>query len=206
MKSFVFWDVALCGSCKNRRFGGTYQFHHNTVFLRSVLRLLVTANVSSSPILVALMMEAICSSETSVLTGATRILFSCTIAFRFYFLNRQADRNEDNIVTCCNVWPYEQPWISLEDFMDVKVTPPPQKKTWDGVWAITLLVAIPHSTQLQVNSDRLQAYVVSQPEDLNPNNNNFTYSLAVSIHYFENITSGQYSEIKQECITSNPRF
>jgi hypothetical protein len=35
-------------------------------------RLLVTANVSSSPILVTLMMEALSSSETSVLTRATR--------------------------------------------------------------------------------------------------------------------------------------
>jgi hypothetical protein len=24
----VFWDVSLCGSCKNRRFGGTYRLHH----------------------------------------------------------------------------------------------------------------------------------------------------------------------------------
>jgi hypothetical protein len=37
-----------------------------------VLRLLVTANIPSSPILVTLMMEALSSSETSVLTGATR--------------------------------------------------------------------------------------------------------------------------------------
>jgi hypothetical protein len=43
------------------------------VFLRSVRRLLVTANVVPSlPTLVALMMVAICSSETSVLTRATR--------------------------------------------------------------------------------------------------------------------------------------
>jgi hypothetical protein len=35
-------------------------------------RLLVTANVPSSPILVTLMMEALSSSETSVLTRATR--------------------------------------------------------------------------------------------------------------------------------------
>jgi hypothetical protein len=41
--------------------------------LRSVLRLLATANVApSSSILVTLMMEEICSSETSVLTRATR--------------------------------------------------------------------------------------------------------------------------------------
>jgi hypothetical protein len=38
----------------------------------NVLRLLVTANVPSSPILVTLMMEALRSSETSVLTRATR--------------------------------------------------------------------------------------------------------------------------------------
>jgi hypothetical protein len=43
------------------------------LFFRSVLRLLVTANVvPSSPILVTLMKEAIRSSETSVLTRATR--------------------------------------------------------------------------------------------------------------------------------------
>jgi hypothetical protein len=37
-----------------------------------VRQLLVTANVPSSPILVTLMMEALSSSETSVLTRATR--------------------------------------------------------------------------------------------------------------------------------------
>jgi hypothetical protein len=41
-------------------------------FLRSVLLLLVTANVPSSPIIVTLMMETIHSSETSVFTRATR--------------------------------------------------------------------------------------------------------------------------------------
>jgi hypothetical protein len=64
MKNAVFWDVTPCGFCRNRRFGGTYH---------SVLRLLVTANaVLSSPILVTLMMEAIFSSDTSVLTRAAR--------------------------------------------------------------------------------------------------------------------------------------
>jgi hypothetical protein len=43
------------------------------VFLRSVRRLLVTANVvPSSPVLVILMMETIRSSETSALTRAAR--------------------------------------------------------------------------------------------------------------------------------------
>jgi hypothetical protein len=53
MKNGVDWDVKLCGSCRNRR--------------------LVTASlVPSSPILVTLMKEALSSSETSVLTRATR--------------------------------------------------------------------------------------------------------------------------------------
>jgi hypothetical protein len=45
----------------------------NIILFRSMRRLLVTANVvPSSPILVALKMEALRSSETSVLTRATR--------------------------------------------------------------------------------------------------------------------------------------
>jgi hypothetical protein len=28
MKNVVFWDVTPYGSCKNRRFGGTYRLHH----------------------------------------------------------------------------------------------------------------------------------------------------------------------------------
>jgi hypothetical protein len=44
----------------------------NFIFLPSLRRLLVTANVvPSSPIIVTLMMEALSSSETSVLTRAT---------------------------------------------------------------------------------------------------------------------------------------
>jgi hypothetical protein len=119
MKNGVFWVVTQCGSCKNRRFGGTwrllqqgdknrctrnntgsnqqpthavknirwerelernseiqkfhYSFLSHLVFLHSVRRLLVTASVvSSSPILVTLMKESLSSSETSVLTRATR--------------------------------------------------------------------------------------------------------------------------------------
>jgi hypothetical protein len=55
IKNAVFWDVTPC-----------------TVFLPSVLRMLVNANViPNSLILVTLMMEAIRSSESSVLTRAT---------------------------------------------------------------------------------------------------------------------------------------
>jgi hypothetical protein len=48
------------------------RFHSYTVYFRSMRLLLVTANVPSSPILVALMKEALSSSKTSVLTRATR--------------------------------------------------------------------------------------------------------------------------------------
>jgi hypothetical protein len=51
----------------------TRALRNTKVFLRSVRRLLVTASVVlSSPILVTLMKEALSSSETSVLTRATR--------------------------------------------------------------------------------------------------------------------------------------
>jgi hypothetical protein len=69
MKNAVFWDVMPCGSCKNRRFGGTYYLlHQGEKCFFAVFNLLVAANVvSSSAILVALMMEAKASSQTSVL-------------------------------------------------------------------------------------------------------------------------------------------
>jgi hypothetical protein len=100
MKNGVFWDVTPCGPCKNRRLalvrtdvseepgasfirvtrigvlGTTLAVTGNRrrlVFLRSVRRLLVAACVvPSSSILVTLMKEALRSSETSVLTRATR--------------------------------------------------------------------------------------------------------------------------------------
>jgi hypothetical protein len=86
MKNGVFWDVTPCGSCKNRRLGGKLHLLHQgdkigelgttldvTSNRCSVRRLLVTASVVlSSSILVTPMMEAIRSSETSVLTRATR--------------------------------------------------------------------------------------------------------------------------------------
>jgi hypothetical protein len=57
MKNGVFCVVTPCG----------------LVLLRRVRRLLVTASViPSSPILITLMKEALSSSETSVLTRATR--------------------------------------------------------------------------------------------------------------------------------------
>jgi hypothetical protein len=52
---------------------GTMLAVTGVVFLCSLRRLLVTAKViPSSPILLTLMMEALSSSETSVLTRATR--------------------------------------------------------------------------------------------------------------------------------------
>jgi hypothetical protein len=65
----VSWNVASCGFCKNRRFGGAQSF----LFLHSMHQLLITVNVvSSSTILVTVMMEALRFSETSVLPRDTR--------------------------------------------------------------------------------------------------------------------------------------
>jgi hypothetical protein len=67
--------LTLCGTCNHRLYGGTYRLHHQGDKNRraSVLRLLVTANVvPSSTILVTLIMEAINTSETSVLTRVAR--------------------------------------------------------------------------------------------------------------------------------------
>jgi hypothetical protein len=67
MKNAVFWDIKPSGCCKNRGFRGMYRLHHQGD------KLLVTGSVvPSSLILVILVMEAIRSSETSVLTRATR--------------------------------------------------------------------------------------------------------------------------------------
>jgi hypothetical protein len=60
LKNAVFWDVTPLVILSH------LVFHH------SVSRLLVTANVSRSPILFTLMMRALVSSETSVVTTATR--------------------------------------------------------------------------------------------------------------------------------------
>jgi hypothetical protein len=78
VKNAVFWDVTQCGSCKN------YCLEERSTSiirvtgigeLRTMLEVTSNrhiANVPSSPILVTLMMEALRSSETSVLTRATR--------------------------------------------------------------------------------------------------------------------------------------
>jgi hypothetical protein len=59
------WTLALTSYRRKLRRNTKY-------FLGSVRRLLVTANISSSPILVTLIIETLRSSETSVLTRTTR--------------------------------------------------------------------------------------------------------------------------------------
>jgi hypothetical protein len=78
-KNAIFWDIVPCGSCKNQHFRGMHRLSGLGTALtvtsnrsRSVLRLLVTANVPSSPILVNLITDAIRPSETSVLTRVTQ--------------------------------------------------------------------------------------------------------------------------------------
>jgi hypothetical protein len=78
MKDAVFWDVSRVALVKadisEERSASIIKVESicEIVFLSCVHGLLVTANVPSLPIFVALMMEALSSPETSVLTGATR--------------------------------------------------------------------------------------------------------------------------------------
>jgi hypothetical protein len=73
MKNAVFWDITPCGSCKNRRFG---ELSAPTIRVARIgelgTTLAVTSNRFSSLILVTLTMEALISSETSLLTRATQ--------------------------------------------------------------------------------------------------------------------------------------
>jgi hypothetical protein len=84
MKNLVFWDVTPCGFLTKATWrnipkdGMLHSRRHKNLLVHidfncSVCRLLVTANVvPSSPILVTLMMEALSSSEMSVLARGTR--------------------------------------------------------------------------------------------------------------------------------------
>jgi hypothetical protein len=69
MKNAVLWDVISSCPCNNRCFGRIYYIHHQD----DKNLLLVSDNVVPSTLnLVTLTLEAIRSSETLVLTRATR--------------------------------------------------------------------------------------------------------------------------------------
>jgi hypothetical protein len=73
LKYGVLWDVTPYGSYKNRRFGGSSTSFIKVTRISELGTTLVTATVvPSSPILVTLMKEVLTSSETLVLTRATR--------------------------------------------------------------------------------------------------------------------------------------
>jgi hypothetical protein len=76
MKNTVFWDVAPCRSCVNRRFGRIYRLHLSGRKIRergTDVSLQLTAHAGFSLADVStLKMEAICSSETSIHTRPTR--------------------------------------------------------------------------------------------------------------------------------------
>jgi hypothetical protein len=46
MKNAVFWDVAPCSSCVNRRFGGTYRLHLQTAFF--IVTAVKTSNLTTT--------------------------------------------------------------------------------------------------------------------------------------------------------------
>jgi hypothetical protein len=99
MTNAVFWDITPSGSCKNRRFvetqrlGTLLDLTSNRRKRRRNTKLLVTANVvTSSQILVTLMMEALSSSETSVITRVTRCNISEDGIFDVYFSQLRGTR------------------------------------------------------------------------------------------------------------------
>jgi hypothetical protein len=74
MKNVVFWDVAPCKSCVNRRFGGTYRLNLQGRKIRErggSLQPPVHAGSSLADFSI-LKIEAIRSPETSVHTRSTR--------------------------------------------------------------------------------------------------------------------------------------
>jgi hypothetical protein len=102
-KNAFFWDVTPRGSGRNRRLGGTYRLHHQVIRIGEI----VTANiVSSSPILVILMMEAIRSSETSVLQEPRRVAshifeLQCYVTNLVVFTKQSLNNKHIFPLTCC---------------------------------------------------------------------------------------------------------
>jgi hypothetical protein len=80
MKNAMFWDVTPCGSCENRRFGGTSNIGMkgiselgNTLAVTSMFYAFVSANIVPSSLIIFIpKMVTIRSSEMSVLTRATQ--------------------------------------------------------------------------------------------------------------------------------------
>jgi hypothetical protein len=86
MKSVFFRDVMPFGTCKNQRFGRSYRLHHqgdknrrarnnvssNSQPKQAAKKYCVILFLRNKQILVTLMMEAMHSSETSILTRVTR--------------------------------------------------------------------------------------------------------------------------------------
>jgi hypothetical protein len=69
----IFWEMTPCGSYKNRRFGGSYRLHIQGVWVQTSTERVVSSCIDSDSY--TLKMEAIRSSETSVLIRATRQYF-----------------------------------------------------------------------------------------------------------------------------------
>jgi hypothetical protein len=98
MQNAVYWDVTPCGSCKNRISEERMAFIIRVTRIGQLGMLAVTRNRSTLLKFVArwftLMMEAIRSSETSVLTAATRrnIQDHCILHSPRVFENRMLRR------------------------------------------------------------------------------------------------------------------
>jgi hypothetical protein len=79
MKNAVFLDVTLCGSCKNRRFGGTYRLKYRRARNNVSSNNRITLRVNSKPVLEGVGTRgSVVGSDTTLLAGRTRVRFPQT--------------------------------------------------------------------------------------------------------------------------------
>jgi hypothetical protein len=89
MKSVVFWDETLCGSCKNRRFGGTYR---TIIRVKRISELGTTLAVTSSPILFTLMILATVPPKRRFLQESHGVTTQKTAFVNFTYIFERIER------------------------------------------------------------------------------------------------------------------
>jgi hypothetical protein len=87
MKNGVFFDVTMCGSCKNRRFGGTYRLHHQSGKNQRDMNNVVASSFNLS----TLMMETIVPPKCSFLQEPHFVTSQNMVVFLHIYLRSSYD-------------------------------------------------------------------------------------------------------------------
>jgi hypothetical protein len=77
-----FIDVIPRGSCKIRRVGGTYRFHHHSGTVGELMLIVIANVVPCSLFLLTLMMEAVSSFERRFLQETRGVTYQNAVFFR----------------------------------------------------------------------------------------------------------------------------